>query len=537
MFSSICKGFLNIDGKALHFVRQGKGPALVLLHAAPCSAKVMAPLQAMWSANFTTVAFDLPGFGFSDPPDAEIVATAQLADIVADGIRRLGLSRVTLYGRHTGAGVAVEIARRHPDLCHFILTDGYPVFAVPYTDERLAEYLPAIEPQWDGGHLTWTWFRYREQHVFWPWDRPTSAQRADTDIPDLDFLYRGTTELLTSADTYARIYTSAFQHKGLAVIDEVKVPVCFGNRPGDSQFKTVASYPAHADTRVFSRNSEKAAEEELALLLSHRPETSAPEGGSMTEIFFDRMRGYVDLSAGATYVRGVRMNDPGMPTLYIPALPGSVDLHSDDMAMVTSDGPLIAFDPWGNGNSALPEGEQISVQAWAKQAADVSRHFGFTKVRIYGNCTGAAVALQALRDEPDLFVEAKLRSPAVVEQDGLEQFAEDYAPDINPAWDGGNFLRLWHHLRDQELWFPWNRRTIDHVRRNEARIEPRLLNARAIVLMRQPEHYQRIWKAVLLFPTLNAIRALAGQIEVVSEPEDLFAPHAEEAVTAARPAQ
>lgn len=537
MPTSIYKGFLDIGGKSLHFVRRGKGPALVLLHAAPCSAKVMAPLQAKWAAHFTTVAFDLPGFGFSDPPDADPVATADLADMIAAGIRRLGLSHVMLYGRHTGAGVAVEIARRQPDLCHFVLTDGYPVFAAPYSDERLAEYLPAIEPRWDGGHLTWTWFRYREQHVFWPWDRPVSAHRADTDVPEIDFLYRGTTELLTAADTYARIYASAFRHPGLAVIDEVKVPVCYGNRPGDSQFKTVGSYPAHADIRLFSRDPEKAAEEELAILLAHRPENAAPDGGSMMQIFDGRMRGYVDLDAGATYVRGVRMNDPGMPTIYLPDLPGGVDLHADEMAAAASDGPVIAFDPWGNGNSALPEGEEISVRAWAKQAADVARRFGFTKARLFGHGTGAAPALQALRDEPELFVSAKLRSPVVVEREGVERFAEDYAPDITPAWDGGNFLRLWHHLRDQELWFPWYRRTIDHVRRNEARIEPRLLNARALVLMRQPEHYRRIWKDVLLFPTLEAARALAGRIEVVSEAGDLFAPRAEEAAAAARPAQ
>jgi hypothetical protein len=34
--------------------------------------------------------------------------------------------------------------------CSMVLTDGFPVFANPYSDERLAEYLKPIEPRWDG---------------------------------------------------------------------------------------------------------------------------------------------------------------------------------------------------------------------------------------------------------------------------------------------------------------------------------------------------------------------------------------------------
>src|SRR5689334_4753629 len=54
---AIHKGFVEVDGRLLHYVRRGRGPALVMLHAAPCSAKVMAPLQAAWANDFTTFAF------------------------------------------------------------------------------------------------------------------------------------------------------------------------------------------------------------------------------------------------------------------------------------------------------------------------------------------------------------------------------------------------------------------------------------------------------------------------------------------------
>src|SRR6476620_628629 len=122
----IYKGFVEVCGGRVHYARQGVGPALVMLHAAPCSAKVMEPLQAKWSPFFTTFAFDLPGFGLSDAPAADPVETRHLADTIVAAVRSLGIEVMTLYGRHTGAGVAVEIALRYPDLCAFVLTDGYP---------------------------------------------------------------------------------------------------------------------------------------------------------------------------------------------------------------------------------------------------------------------------------------------------------------------------------------------------------------------------------------------------------------------------
>ncbi|WP_323014082.1 alpha/beta hydrolase, partial [Devosia sp.] len=239
----IRKGFVTVEGCRLHYTRRGEGPAVVMLHASPCSAKVMAPLQAVWGREFTTFAFDLPGFGLSQAPADGEITIERLADLIAAGMRAIGIGQAALYGRHTGASVCLELALRHPGLASMLLTDGLPIFSAPYTEERLAQYLPPIEPRWDGGHLNWAFFRYREQHMFWPWDAGDLAHRADADLPDLDFLHRGMLELLEASTTYARTYRAAFLHQALPRIDAVRVPAYWGNRPGDSQFKTMPLYP------------------------------------------------------------------------------------------------------------------------------------------------------------------------------------------------------------------------------------------------------------------------------------------------------
>jgi pimeloyl-ACP methyl ester carboxylesterase len=517
------KGFVTVDGKALHFVRIGQGPAVVMLHASPCSAKVMLPNQKEWAPHFTTIAFDLPGFGLSEMLDISPLTTADLADAIAAGIRALGLTQVSLYGRHTGAGVAVELARRHPQLVSMVLTDGFPVFTNPYTQERILEYLPPIEPKWDGSHLTWTWFRYREQHVFWPWDRSAQEHRADTDLPDLAFLYRGTVELLQAANTYAEVYASAFRHPGLAMISEVKPLVCYGNRPGDSQYKTVRFYPESAWVHVFSRDPEEAAREELEILSRHPANADVPAPVHRVLSKQADVRDYIPTRYGLTYTRAYGLDRDETLVLFLHDLPGGIDLHQEQIAELASVRPVVAFDLCGNGYSEFTDTGTPTIEVWVEQILDCLTFMEIDKVDVYAFGTSAAVAVELARKHPALVETITFRSPPAVESDPGHDFAHRYAPDINPSWEGANFLRLWHHLRDQQIWYPWYDRRIECARKVRLEIEPSLLQQKALIMLQQPQHYQPIWQEVLSYPLLEKLGALAGKCDFTAGETDIFA--------------
>ena len=511
------KGFVEVGGKHLHYVRLGEGPALLMLHASPCSAKVMAPLQAIFAPRMTTFAFDLPGFGLSDPLDATPLETAHLADAIAAGVRALGLQQVAAYGRHTGAGVAVEMARRHPELVSMVLTDGFPVFPQPYSAERLAEYLPPIVPQWDGGHLTWTWFRYREQHIFWPWDRALPGHRADTEVPTLDFLYRGAVEMLESGANYPTIYGSAFRHAGLAMIDQVRPPVCFGNRPGDSQHKTMRLYPPTAWAQEFPRDPLEAAAQEARVLARHPAQGAVPPHRSRVRLGVPRAMDYLSTPDGPCFVLGEGLDRTGTPVLLLPDLPGSVMLHADAVRALGRHRPVLAIDPPGNGRSTLEPGEPVGIERWAEGLEAVLDGLGLDRVAVVALGTSAAIAVElALRGRVSALA---LQSPPAGTP---ASWAETYAPDITPRPDGGNFLALWHHVRDQELWFPWLEQDPAHAR-PVFRIEPAALQERAVVLLAQPHHYRPTWRAVLSYPLDERLARVTEPVTVAYRAADVFA--------------
>ena len=93
-----------------------------------------------------------------------------------------------------------KYCERTIDAVNELKKNGFAVFAKAYSPSELEAYLEPIIPQWDAAHILRLWFRYRDQHVFWPWNKQFDANRSDTDVPDLDFLHRGVVELLQAGD-------------------------------------------------------------------------------------------------------------------------------------------------------------------------------------------------------------------------------------------------------------------------------------------------------------------------------------------------
>lgn len=521
--TAVTKGFVIVRGRLVHYVRHGEGPVLVLLHASPCSAKVMAPLQARWGSEFTTFAFDLPGFGLSEVPDAEEITIPLLAEIIMEAMDALNIEDAAVYGRHTGASVALEIALARQDRTSLLLTDGLPVFSNPYSEERLQRYLPPITPTRDGLHLVWAYYRYREQHMFWPWDMADLAHRADADLPDAAFLHRGALELLEARNTYARVYRSAFLYRSLDYIGGLKIPAYYGNRPGDSQYKTIPLYPDSAKVVRVSREHDAAANDELAILRQHPAQKPAP--AVVRQLPCGRVshpvRDYISTRHGDVQAYAAGLDKPRIPVLYLHELPGGFELHLQEIGELAADRPVFAFDLGGNSESLVDRVPDVDL--WLEQIEDVCAALGLKHVEISAIGSAAPLALAFAARRRDLVSGVILRSPPLLTAEERAALATAYAPDITPSEDGSHYLRLWHHLRDQELWWPWFDKSHQARRSTPPRIDPEELTRRAVILLKQPELYAPIWHEVLGADTGKLLSECPVPVQICSEPSDIFA--------------
>ena len=529
----VTRHFVTVGNRRVHYHRAGEGPALALLHASPCSAKVLRVPQEVFAARFTALAFDTPGFGLSDLLPVEQPETEDLADALAETLSALGVQQAAVYGRHTGAQIAVEFAARHPGRCAMALTDGFPVFSSEVKKARLDRYLQPLVPTFDGAHLLWLWFRYRDQHVFWPWNEQRAANRADTDVPDVHFLHRGVIELLEAGDSYRVGYATAYRHRGLDALRDLKVPVCFGARPGDSQLGALGKLPAGTWTQEMPREPLAAARAELEVLAKHPAMGAPPPAPACAPLRGRTTTDYVDLGDGQVLVRSMGDLRAAPPVVVVHHAPGSSALYDPLVCALGKEHPAMAFDLPGHGESDALPGTPQSIEAWAGVLLRLLDALGIGAVHLYGHNGGAAVALEAALLAKNRVRSLILDAPVALGEAEQGELAARWlhgVEPVEPAWNGEHLLRVWHMRRDMELWWPWYERTRAAARNVEPRIDPARLTLEVREMMKQPASFAPSWRAVLGYPFSRRI-ALAPQPRcVMAAPQDVFARPREDAV-------
>jgi pimeloyl-ACP methyl ester carboxylesterase len=94
----------------------GAGRPLVLLHGAMSTIETsFGSVLPAFAESRRVIAIEQQGHGRTPDVDRPL-AYEQMADDTAALLRRLGIEEADVYGYSMGAGIAVELALRHPDL-------------------------------------------------------------------------------------------------------------------------------------------------------------------------------------------------------------------------------------------------------------------------------------------------------------------------------------------------------------------------------------------------------------------------------------
>jgi haloacetate dehalogenase len=132
-------GMAAVNGIRMHYVREGEGPPVVLLHGWPQTWFCWRLLMPLLAERFTLIAPDLRGYGLSDKPAGGFDKRTMAADVRALA-RELGHDRVALVGHDRGARVAHRYALDQPgEVERLAVLDVIPTRAMfARIDEQLA---------------------------------------------------------------------------------------------------------------------------------------------------------------------------------------------------------------------------------------------------------------------------------------------------------------------------------------------------------------------------------------------------------------
>ena len=120
--------FVEVDGVRLHYVTRGDGRPVVLLHGNGMMVQDMeaSGLLDDLAQRYRVVAFDRPGFGYSERPRDRIWTPQAQAELIHAALGRLGIERPILVGHSWGTLVALALALEQPqDVGALVLLGGY----------------------------------------------------------------------------------------------------------------------------------------------------------------------------------------------------------------------------------------------------------------------------------------------------------------------------------------------------------------------------------------------------------------------------
>ncbi len=102
--------FVTAGGLRWHVQVMGEGPTLLLLHGAGAATHSWRDLAPLLARDFTVVAPDLPGHGFTDTPSSEGLSLNGMARSLASLLGTLEAKPVMAVGHSAGAALAVRLA-------------------------------------------------------------------------------------------------------------------------------------------------------------------------------------------------------------------------------------------------------------------------------------------------------------------------------------------------------------------------------------------------------------------------------------------
>lgn len=164
--------FVEVDGVRLHYLDQGPRdngrPTIVVVHGASSNVQdLKLGVSDVLAGEYRVVAFDRPGFGWSDrPSDADVLDPQGQAKILAKAVAKLGIGEHLIVGHSWAGSLILSYALEHPNQLKGVLALApashpwpggiewyYTLTAMPVIGELFARtiVLPLAEFRMAGG--------------------------------------------------------------------------------------------------------------------------------------------------------------------------------------------------------------------------------------------------------------------------------------------------------------------------------------------------------------------------------------------------
>ncbi|MBB6255067.1 alpha/beta hydrolase [Nitrospirillum iridis] len=243
MDASVERAFIRIREGQIHLRRivnpAATQPPVFLLHASPTSSRWLESLTVeIARSGRTVIAPDTLGNGDSPAPAIPSPDIAYFADSVLRLADAMDIGAFDVYGTHTGARTACELAvmaggaEGSGRVRHAVL-DGIKQYDDATRAAVLEHYAPRKEPDEHGAHLVWAFHFVRDQALYFPHFMRDPEHRLPGHMPSNRVLHDAALDVLKALDTYALPYLAAFRYRPLERLPLIHCPVLLLKAQGE----------------------------------------------------------------------------------------------------------------------------------------------------------------------------------------------------------------------------------------------------------------------------------------------------------------
>ena len=184
------------------------------------------------------------------------------------------------------------------------------------------------------------------------------------------------------------------------------------------------------------------------------------------------------------------------------------------MARLGNRATVIAPDTPGFGLSDPLLGPIDDLAPCVRAMAALREALGLAQAGVYGSATGAQIAVEWAKAEPDALTGVMLDNAAAFDDAERARIMQGYLPDVAPTADGGHLARAWQASHDSTLFFPWQSPCAEN------RIAPapgaaEAMHVTAAGYLRAGPAYARVYRAAFRNERVESLLPIAIPLVVV----------------------
>lgn len=159
---------------------------------------------------------------------------------------------------------------------------------------------------------------------------------------------------------------------------------------------------------------------------------------------------------------------------------------------------LIAPDSPGYGLSDPLKIAVADLDDFAAATIEFLDSIGVNRFGAYGFHTGGMIGMALADNYPKRVSALACNGVVVPTPDELTDILTDYLPPFEPRWDGGHLAWLWARTREQTIFFPWHKHSLE-ARMDFTMPSPEHQQNSLLEFLRASAHYHVAYRAAFMY--------------------------------------